>query len=423
MKITIIAYGSRGDVQPILALAKGLQRAGHRVRMVTGSNFGAWVESHGVEAAAVGPDVREMMRSADGKLWVDRGTNPFRQLPVMRRLAAATYPEMMVRAWEATRDADAIVSTATSDMFAASIAEKLDVPIVAACLGPAFVPTRSGAASYVAPFPSRESALNALVGKLFVEGAFYKLIPKLIDRFRRETLGLPPESISRYNAGARLRPTLLGYSARVVPQPPDWPSTFHTTGYWFLDEGDEWEAPAELVRFLDGGDPPVCIGFGSMTGSDPGGLDRIVLDAVARSGRRAILLSGWSDEGAAHPPTNVLRLEAAPHDWLLPRTSAVVHHGGAGTTAAALRAGVPMVVVPHLGDQPFWGRRVNALGVAPKPIARPKLTASSLAEAIRVAAADAEMRRKAAELGAAIRAEDGIGVAVGLAEGYLLGRA
>jgi sterol 3beta-glucosyltransferase len=359
-----------------------------------------------------------MMASEEGKLWTDRGTNAFAQMRLLRRLLDRTAPTMMREAWDACQGTDAVISTATSESFATSIAERLGVPHVSALVAPAFVATRRGAASLIPVFPNRESVLNYVVGKLFAEAGFYRLSSKLINAFRAETLGLPSQSVSQYAARARRRPVVHGYSKHVVPPPADWPEAFHTTGYWFLEE-DHWEPPAELVAFLDAGEAPVCIGFGSMTGRDPSAFARLLCDAVSRTGRRAILLSGWGGIGDAALPPNVLRLDAAPHAWLYPRTAAVVHHGGAGTTAAALRAGVPMVVVPHLGDQPYWGQRMHALGVAPKPINRPKLTAENLAGAIGEAVSDAATRNRAAELGAKIRAEDGIAEAVRVIERYL----
>ena len=418
MKVTIIAYGSRGDVQPVLALGKGLSAAGRRVRMVAGSDFREWIEGHGLEAAPTTAAARDVMRLEDGKRWVDLGTKPLTQVRVMRRVALQTYPPMLGEAWEACRDADAIVSTATTEPFAVAIAERLGVPHVAALVAPAFVPTRSGPAAWLAPLPGRESVVNYAAGKLLYEAAFYRVMPDIVARFRRETLELPKEGLFRYAAAQRRRPVLLGYSEHVVPHPRDWPATFHTTGYWFLDDETGWEPPRALVEFLEAGEPPVCVGFGSMAGRDPEGLTRVVLDAVAASGRRALLLSGWGGLARREMPPGVLALDEAPHSWLFPRVAAVVHHGGSGTTSAALRAGRPMVVVPHLGDQPYWGQRVQALGVAPAPIARPKLTAERLARAIRTACSSEAMRSRAGELGAKIRDEDGVAVAVRLLERY-----
>jgi sterol 3beta-glucosyltransferase len=418
MNTTIIAYGTRGDVQPVVALAKGLIAAGHRVRMIASPNFREFVARHGIDFIPSSIDVQEMMASEEGKLWTDRGTSPIAQMRLLRRLLDRTAPTMMREAWDACQGADAVISTATSESFATSIAERLGVPHVSALVAPAFVATRSGAASLLPVFPNRESILNYVSGKLFAEAGFYRLSAKLINAFRAETLGLGRQSVSQYAAKHRRKPVVHGYSKHAVPHPTDWPETFHTTGYWFLED-DLWEPPAELVEFLEAGEAPVCIGFGSMTGRDPNAFTRLLCDAVTRSGRRAVLLSGWGGIGDAALPPNILRLDAAPHAWLYPRMAAVVHHGGAGTTAAALRAGVPMVVVPHLGDQPYWGQRMHALGVAPKPITRPKLTPEGLANAIGKATSDAAMRKQAADLGTKIRAEDGIADAVLLIERYV----
>ena len=221
------------------------------------------------------------------------------------------------------------------------------------------------------------------------------------------------------NTAARKRMlTLMGYSRRIVPHPEDWPEKFYTIGYWFLEE-DGWEAPAELLAFLEAGQPPISVGFGSMTGRDPKGLTELVVAAVERSGVRAVLLSGWAGLGEMDLPESVFCLARAPHGWLFPRVAAVVHHGGAGTTAAGLRAGAPSVIVPHFADQPFWGRRVHALGAGPEPIARHKLTADGLAAAIREAVTNGAMRRRAQELATRIGEEDGVGTAVALISRYL----
>jgi UDP:flavonoid glycosyltransferase YjiC (YdhE family) len=156
-----------------------------------------------------------------------------------------------------------------------------------------------------------------------------------------------------------------------------------------------------------------------MAGREPHALTRILIDAVLQSDQRAILQSGWAGLGDVSLPPDIYLLDSAPHPWLFPRMSAVVHHGGAGTTAESLRAGVPQVIVPHMADQPFWGSRIADLGAGPRPVPRNKLSAESLALAIQQATSDPGMRRRAAELGEKIRAEDGIGAAVNLIEDYL----
>jgi UDP:flavonoid glycosyltransferase YjiC (YdhE family) len=206
-------------------------------------------------------------------------------------------------------------------------------------------------------------------------------------------------------------PVLYGYSPVVVPKPPEWGPERRITGYWTLDGGD-WSPPAELAAFLDAGPPPVCIGFGSMVGDDPAGLASLVVRAARRAGTRAVLLSGWGGLDAERIASDdVLVLDQAPHDRLLPLCSAVVHHGGAGTTGAGLRAGVPSVVVPFGMDQPFWASRVAALGAGPTPLPRRRLTAEALADALR-ATTRPEMRDRAAQIGRVLRREDGVRRAV-----------
>jgi sterol 3beta-glucosyltransferase len=239
---------------------------------------------------------------------------------------------------------------------------------------------------------------------------------KSVDAETRKLLGLPkPPFWGPFRDLARRQtPTLYGYSTHVLPRPQDWNAQIHITGYWFLDEGEGWQPPADLVAFLDAGDPPVYIGFGSMGSRNPEEAGRIALDALARSGQRGIIAAGWGGLKTGDLPESVHLISALPHSWLFPRMAAVVHHGGAGTTAAGLRAGVPSIITPFGMDQPFWGRRVAELGVGPQPIPRKKLTAERLAAAITEATTNPTMRRRAAALGEAIRSEDGIGNAVAM---------
>jgi sterol 3beta-glucosyltransferase len=198
----------------------------------------------------------------------------------------------------------------------------------------------------------------------------------------------------------------------VCPKPSDWGNDIHITGYWFLDQGDDWTPPQALVNFLQAGSPPVYIGFGSMSIRKPEETTNLVLKALAQTKQRGIILSGWGGFHVDELPDSVFTLDSVPFSWLFPRLAAVVHHGGAGTTAAGLRAGVPSVVIPFFGDQPFWGQRVAELGVGPAPIPLRKLTVERLSQAIQTAVNDHTMRQRAADLGAKIQGEDGIASAV-----------
>lgn len=410
-RITIIASGTRGDVQPAIALGRALQTAGYQAKILASPNFRGWIEKHGLEAAPSQLNIQEVMESEGGQEWVERGHNPMVQMRVMKKLLAQNGWQLVQEGWEACQGADAIISSFTSDAFAVTIAEKLGVPHFSMPLQPTMIATRDGRSLPNAPFPNRVSRINEWFGKLLIEPLPWQLYGPHTNRLRRE-IGLPPQT-NRENIAARKQMIILhAISQYVVPPPADWPDNFHITGYWFLDEEPDWQPPAALTDFLAAGSPPVYIGFGSMTNSDPAATTRLIIEAVQQSGQRAVLLSGWAGMGQVDLPPEILCLDSAPHGWLFPRMAAVVHHGGAGTTAAGLRAGVPSVVIPHMVDQPYWGQRVYALGVGSKPVMRHKLTAVHLAHAIQQAVTDKQIKQNAAALGAEIRQEDGLGVAV-----------
>jgi UDP:flavonoid glycosyltransferase YjiC (YdhE family) len=253
---------------------------------------------------------------------------------------------------------------------------------------------------------------NAFSYKLF-ENFSWTFLKGSINKWRQEKLGLPPYPHSGPFAPLRdpRTPTLYGFSPTVLPKPPDWGANVHVTGYWFLPETD-WQPPQPLADFLRAGPPPVYVGFGSLIDAKPEALVALVLAAVKQAGVRAVLAAGWGGLTASQVPAEVFLIDSAPHDWLFPRMAAVVHHGGAGTTGTGLRAGVPNVVVPFRGDQPFWARRVAALGAGPQPIPRGQLTAERLADALKLAVTDPALKARSAALGQAIQAEDGVGNAV-----------
>ncbi len=416
MQITIMAYGTRGDVQPALALGRALRAHGHQVRLLASAHFKDWIESFGLTAVPATVDIQALMTSGLGNEWAEVGNQPLKQMQVMKKLLDKNGPAMIHDAWRGVQGSDLIVSSFTSMNFAPAMAQVLRARHVVMLLQPPLFATRSGAATLSAPLPRHNSLVNYLFGKWVLEPVVWWTYGKIINQFRRETLGLPPQTARQNAADWQTLPVLLGYSPQVVPPPADWPANVRTTGYWWLDDDGGWTAPARLLDFLAAGEPPVCIGFGSMGGHSRDIWQQTLLAAVSQSGRRAVLLAGWAGLGDQNLPPNVLALEAAPHTWLFPCTAAVVHHGGAGTTAAAFRAGAPQIVVPHLADQPFWGTRVEQLGVGPRAIPRPKITVNNLSAAIRTAASDDGMRQRATALRALIGQEDGVSAAAALLE-------
>ena len=420
MRIALIALGSRGDVQPYVALAKGLAAAGHDVRVVTHADFQRLVEAHGLAYRPAGGSIEGVIQSGDFGALLEQG----RLLALMRETGAQA--RKAVHEWTrdglaAARDADLLIAGMGGLFVALGLAEKLALPLMRAFLVPAS-PTRAFPGVFIPPgFPSI-GPLNAASHHLTWQVMWQSL--RAADKAaRQEVLALPPAPIWGPFRSPRLRrgPLLYGFSPAVVPPPNDWGPDVHVTGYWFLDQEETWTPPAELVAFLEQEPRPIYVGFGSMANRDPEATTALIVEAVAEAGQRAVLLSGWGELRQDNLPEKVFMARSIPHAWLFPQVAAVVHHGGAGTTAAGLRAGAPSVIVPFFGDQPFWGRRVSDLGAGPEPIPRRRLTAARLARAIEQAVGDDAMRARASEVGRQIRAEDGVARAVEVIERDLSG--
>ena len=418
MHITIVTLGSRGDIQPYLPLALGLKRAGFKVRVATFNAFREVVLEHGLEFAQISGDPRSTMNSEAGQAWLRSGRNMVAATKQMRRtLTGEDLMPAFNDALEACSGTDAVIYSFMG-ATAYHVAEKLDVPSIFALVQPftrsRFVP------SMIAPDLPLGGGYNRLTHWIS-EQLIWQMVRPMINRWRRESLDLRPMPWHGPFDGLyeQEMPYLYGFSPSVVPRPADWPAWHHISGYWFLDRDPTWIPPDPLLRFLEAGPKPISIGFGSMTGRGTGKLLEVATQAIQRIGQRAVLLGGWADIGSIELPETIFKIDAVPHDWLFPRMAAVVHHGGAGTTAAGLRAGVPSMLVPFFGDQPYWGRRVQALGVGPPPIQRKSLTAPKLAEAISSAVDDETIRQNAAVLGERIRTEDGVQSAVDFIAVYL----
>jgi sterol 3beta-glucosyltransferase len=419
MRILLLTIGTRGDVQPFIALGKRLKQHGHDVALCTSSSFSSWVERHGLEYRYLNNDFVELAQGDAGRKAMEEWgvlTGRLRWMAEAARLFKPIFRKTLLEEWEVARDAEMIVYNPQS-VGGFHIAEALGVPAVMADALPTWVPTEAFP-NFTFPDLKLGPRYNRLTYRLLplMTGGMFGGIVK---QWRHETLKLPPRS--RF-AGELTRtdgwpvPVLYSFSRHVVPPPADWPDYIRVTGYWLLDETQDWQPTSELLSFLDAGQPPVFVGFGSMGGRDPARTTRLILEALADTGQRGLLVTGWGGLETKVLPQNVFKIENTPYQWLFPRMAAVVHHGGAGTTAAGLMAGKPTVICPFVADQPFWGGRVAALGAGPPPIPQRNLTAGKLASAIRQAVTDAGMRHRAAALGEKLRAEDGAGEAVALIE-------
>ena len=409
MRVVILTLGTLGDVQPFVALGAGLKAVGHEVTLVTGRGLEATVSGRGLRYVALDVDLLELVQSQEGRaalrsprgaLRVARGL-----MPVMRKV--------LVDEWEAAASsgADAVVYHPKA-MGGYHVAEALGVPGFLALPVPALSPTGAFPVP-VLPLPNLGAALNRLS-----YGAFFRSLTlpyrSMVNRWRERTLGLPALPLRASELELRGEPIVRLYpcSPAVVPVPADWDRSSAMTGFWFLDQGKDWRPPDELAAFLEGGPPPVYVGFGSAA-PDPEGSRALALAALRRLGLRGVLATGR--RGIASP--EMIEIEGAPHDWLFPRMAAVAHHGGAGTTAEGLRAGKPTAVFPsNFGDQLFWGRRVRALGAGPEPVSQKRLTIERLVGAIRAVTGDEGARRSAEGLGERVRDEGGVARAVELIE-------
>ena len=419
MQVVIVAAGSRGDVQPYVGLANAFAHAGHAVRFAVPDSFVPWVTqvAPAVEISPIEMDFDRIMAEQMGQNVMNSGRNPLKLLANMRDLAAQQAGQSLDAAIAATQGADVAVFHAPVAILGGSIARYCGVPDVTASPVPLLPTTRHP--SVLSPVQNNlGSWLNRISSQALNRLVWWLFGPSVNSINQR--LGLPQQSYVQYAQQLKATPYLVGVSPAVYPRPDDWLPNAHLTGYWFLDEA-AWQAPQHLIDFIEAGPAPVYIGFGSMTGYDASETTGIVLDALAETGHRAIMLRGWGGLQPGDVTDNICVIDEAPHAWLFPRMRGIVHHGGAGTTAASLRAGRPTQVVSYIADQPFWGQQVFWAGVGPQPIPRQKLTVARLAAGIDRLMYDEPMQQRADQLGQRIRQEDGAANAVRFVEHYVAG--
>jgi sterol 3beta-glucosyltransferase len=425
MHIALVTTGTEGDVRPFVAIGKGLERAGYRVTVAANPDHRDLVTSHGLAFRPVGMDMKAVLESDAGREWLESSDSPRRYVAAFKRAFDTAYPAFLEDVHTALLDLDPGAVLYQPFAFGAQFtAELRGIPAV--CLSPFPHPASAAFDPLLLLWPSAP-AWPAL--RQWLRGAILRAMWSALGEpheRHRARLGLAPfrtknpilETIGR-------GPLLHLFSASFAPMPSDCGPHVHATGYCFLDTAGGWTPPRELIDFLGAGAPPIYVGFGSMTGRDPEGLARLAIEAVSSAKQRAVLVSGWSGMAkTAALPGHVFAMDSVPHDWLFPRVSAVVHHGGAGTTAAGLRAGKPTLVTAFFGDQPFWGALVARAGAGPKPILRRRLNAVRLADAITQTLNGQEYRRGAERMAEALRSEDGVANAVKFVERYVVtGRA
>ncbi len=394
MHITILALGSRGDVQPYATLGNGLKSVGHQVRFITLESFASLVAENKLDFHPIQGKAQALV--ANG------GANMLGLIRSFGSLAEGYARDLSAPQLGET---DLIINQLPMGLYGLDLAEKYGVPMVLASVIPvARTKTFPLMGCPKLPLPGYNKATYYLG-----EQMGWQMFRTVINRWRKQTLNLSPLPIAGYfgQLGTRQIPIVNGFSQHVVPRPSDWNEHIHMTGYWF-PEDMHWQPPSDLLAFIEAGSPPVFIGFGSMPIKDPQRTTNIILEALKQTGQRGILHMGWGGLGNQTLPDNVFKIDYAPYDWLFPRMAMVIHHGGSGTTAFGLRSGRPSCTVPFVFDQHYWGERIAELGVGPKPIRYKDLTVNRLMVAIYVGINNSQIRQKAVELSEKIKAENGI---------------
>ncbi|KAG6891346.1 hypothetical protein C0992_008461 [Termitomyces sp. T32_za158] len=412
MHFVCLTIGSRGDVQPYIALGLGLIKEGHRVTIVTHEEYREWILSFNIGHRTAGGDPGALMKlSVENKMF---SPDFFRESLTKFR---PWLDQLLVDSWIACRDADVLLES-PSAMAGVHIAEALGIPYFRTFTMP-WTKTTEFPHAFLSP-PVESPAFNSASNVLWTATSGQ------INRWRRQVLNLPNTDMGHLAQSKII--TIYNFSQAVVPKPLDWGDTTIISGYWFLDNPDlEWSPPQSLLDFMakarTDGKPLVYIGFGSITVPNPSRVTERLVKAVIQSDVRAIICKGWAtrmskntDEDKTEIPPECYMLDKVPHDWLFPQVDAALHHGGAGTTGASLRAGIPTLIKPWFGDQFFWGARVNRLGAG---LRVSSLRVSDLAHALTKATTSSVMKEKAAAVGEKIRSEDGVRTAIHTIYTYL----
>ncbi|KAL4030322.1 hypothetical protein IC575_008558 [Cucumis melo] len=411
LQIVMLIVGTRGDVQPFVAIGKRLQDYGHRVRLATHSNFKEFVLTAGLEFFALGGDPKILA----GYMVKNKGFLPSgpSEIPVQRN----QMKEIIYSLLPACKDpdpesgipfeAEAIIANPPAYGHT-HVAEALKIPIHIFFTMP-WTPT----SEFPHPLSRVKQQAGYRLSYQIVDSLIWLGIRDMINDLRKKRLKLRPVTyLSGSHASESNVPHGYIWSPHLVPKPKDWGPKVDVVGFCFLDLASNYEPPESLVNWLKAGDKPIYIGFGSLPVQEPAKMTQIIVKALESTGQRGIINKGWGGLGNLEEPKDfVYLLDNCPHDWLFLQCKAVVHHGGAGTTAAGLKAACPTTIIPFFGDQPFWGERVHARGVGPAPIPVEEFSFNKLVEAINFML-DPKVKQSALELAKAMENEDGVEGAV-----------
>ena len=408
MRLTLLSVGSTGDVRPYTLLGRELQSRGHHVTVAAFSRFRDMVESAGLAFRPLSGSVETMMASI-----MSPDTSGVTYLPRLWRGVKDAAPQMIQDMTDACRGADAMVCNFFGSVYY-SIAEKYDIPCIQIHLFP-MDPTGDVPISSI-----RHMRLGPVMNKATYKIGYLAIgtVEKRILRSWRLDNGLTdrkPATRPDYRIGSHIVPVIYAVSPTLFPRPADWDDHVHMSGFFFDESPADYHPSPELAAFLAAGEKPVYIGFGSMNSGDMNRLLSIMLRSIHAAGVRAVFSTGWTGKSLKSTRT-VFFTDEIPHDWLFPRVSAVVHHGGAGTTAAGLLYGKPTLIIPFAGDQAFWGYQVRRAGCGPKPLPRDDLSVRKVTRALLDLKSNSLYYESAARMRDRLSAEHGVRAAADLIE-------
>ncbi len=406
-RIVILTYGTRGDVQPFVALGVGLQSAGYSVRLAAPAAYGDLVQSHNLEFAPLPGDPARLA----SQLVDYAGLNPLRMVKAVGEFVLPLAIETLRAARLACEGAGAIMHSFLMTEAGHLIADQLGIPDLSGQFFPVFTPTGDFPSMTFPDLPLGRGyryTTHSLTTNIFRYSS--RILYAYLRYKHAELPRLPAWPFAPENRPQT--PILYAISPHVLPRPQDWPHSSIITGYWDLDPPSDWNPPSELVEFLSAETPPIFIGLGSIPDKYIQNLGEMFSQAVQQTDRRAIIAIDEIGREQFKNCASILCIDNLPHSWLFPRVKAVIHHGGAGTTAAGLRAGIPNIIIPFTADQTFWGDRVHQLGVGPAPIRFKQLSAQRLIQALNIAIHHEGVRGQAKTLGNLIRQENGVAKAV-----------
>ena len=406
MKLTIVTSGSRGDIQPYIALATGLRKLGHDITFITNEGYTELINSYGFKIYKIRGDIREIIESEEGARLLESGYSVKFILKFVK-LFKDFLSTFLDDIYEGCQDSEGIIYS-TVGASAYFMAEKLGIPSIGAYLQP--ITKTDEFPVFMFPPNMITTKMTNQLSYIMGEQLFWQPVRNYVNEWIDKKLKLKKAPF--FGLYEKLHknkyPFVYGYSPALIPKPHDWSEVIKVFGFWFLEKQEAWQPPKNLVDFLESGPAPVYVGFGSMANRNPEQTAETIIKALKKSKSRGLLLSGWSGLKKSDLDDDIFMIDSVPHDWLFPKMSALVHHCGAGTTSAGLKAGIPSIPVPFFADQPFWAYKMYHEGLASKPIMRKDLNSDNLSNSITKVIADNNMQKRSKRFGEKLALEKGV---------------